>query len=338
MTNSYSLRININKGSPYLFSRDKKHKETAEVDFHRQMLSLDDLDVRILKEFGSPSSPQWNVRFSYAKVADRIGVDEETVRKRIIRMKEVGSLPKWLMKPNPYLLGQKGAGIDLDVAQEGNKSEAISKIKSVEGVVTILDFLGKGISVVLYYEDDAALGRMAEKIGSICGSKPVVVRQAFPRPEVVMKKVDWEIINVMTDDARMDLQEVADRTGATMRTIQRRLAKMIEGKAIYLSGRPIYGKMTGLSCNFLIFCPDATKKQTMDMEVLSEVRRLERSDIASKEYSLFTINCENPKEADEALAWLKSFDGVEWVRIGIIKEAFHIQDWLKTEIQKRALA
>jgi hypothetical protein len=37
----------------------------------------DELDVRILKDFGSPSWPQWNVRESYEKVADRIGVDEE---------------------------------------------------------------------------------------------------------------------------------------------------------------------------------------------------------------------------------------------------------------------
>ncbi len=298
----------------------------------------DELDVKILKEFGSPSSPQWNVRESYAKVADRVGVDEETVRKRIVRMKEMGSLPRWLMKPNPHLLGRKGAALYLEVEQEDNKSEVISKIKQLEGVVTILDFMGRGFVVVVYYEDDASLDRMAEKIGSICGSEPILVRQAFPRPEVVMKKIDWEIMSVMADDARMDLQEVADQTKTTLRTIQRRLTVMIEGKAVYLSGRPVYGNMAGLSCNFLVFCPELAKKQVMDRKVLSEVKRIERSDTASKEYSMYTINCENAKEADVTLAWLKSFDGVEWVRIGIMKEAFHVQDWLKAEVEKRVSA
>jgi DNA-binding Lrp family transcriptional regulator len=153
-----------------------------------------------------------------------------------------------------------------------------------------------------------------------------------------MKKVDWEIINVMADDARMDLQDVAKLTGITIRTIQRQLEKMIESRAIYLSGRPVYEKMTGLACNFLVFCPETTKKQEMDKKVLSDVRRIERSDTASKEYSMFTIDCENPKEADETLAWLKSFDGIEWVRLGITKEAIHVQDWLKAEVQKRAAA
>jgi DNA-binding Lrp family transcriptional regulator len=298
----------------------------------------DELDVRILKEFGSPSSPQWNVRESYAKVADRIGIDEETVRKRMIRMKETGSLPRWLMKPNPYLLGRQGAAIDLEVEPEDKKSEAISKLQRLEGVVTMIDFMGKGLTVVLYYEDDAALDAMAEKMGSICNSKPIVVKEGFPRPSVVMKKVDWQIINVMADDSRMDLQEVVNQTGATLRTIQRRLVKMIDGKAIYLSGRPVYGNMTGLSCNFLVFCPETKKKQAMDSKVLSEGRRIERSDTASKEYSVFVVNCENPKEAEETLASLKSFDGVEWVRIGITKEAIHVQDWLKAEVEKRASA
>jgi DNA-binding Lrp family transcriptional regulator len=298
----------------------------------------DEIDVRILKEFGSPSSPQWNVRESYATVADRVGVDEETVRKRILRMRQMGSFPMWLMKPNPYLLGLQGAALDLEVQQEDKKLEAISEITKLDGIVTVLDFLGRGIMVVLYYEDGPALDRIVEKTGSICNSKPIVVGQSFPRPEVIMKKLDWEIISVMADDARMDLQDVAKLTGATVRTVQRRLANMIEGKAIYLSGRPVYGNMTGLSCNFLVFCPDGAKKQSMDRKVLSEVKRMERSDTASKEYSTFTIDCENPKEADETLAWLKDIDGVERVRLGIMKEAIHVQDWLKAEVAKRASA
>ena len=296
----------------------------------------DELDVRILKEFGSPASPQWNVRESYAKVAKRVGVDEETVRKRVIEMRQRGSMPKWLVKPNPRMLGLQSAGMFLEVEVEDRKGKALSKIARLEGVVTILDFLGKGAMVILYYEDDASLDRMIEQVGFICGSRPVVLRSTFPNPEVTMKKIDWEIVNVMADDARMDLQDVAVRTGATVRTVQRRLQRLIEGRAIYLSGRPVYEKMSGLSCQFLVFCPESAKKQAMDKKVVSQVRRLERSDTWSKEYSIFVINCENPKETDETLAWLNGFDGVEWVRMGITKEAIHVQDWLRAEVGKRA--
>lgn len=303
----------------------------------------DQLDVRILKEFGSPNSPQWNVRESYERVTDRIGVDEETVRKRVLRMKrarakELGSLPPWLMKPNPYLLERQGALLDLEVEPELRKAETISKLKQLPGIVTMFDFMGKGVTVILYYENDSTLDRSVNQIGAICGCTPVVVQQVFPQPSVDMKKEDWKIISIMADDARMDLHGVTKLTGITVRTIQRRLAKLIEGKAIYLSGSPFYEKMTGLSCNFLLFSPEIDKKQAMDQKVLSEVPRMERSDTASKEYSLFVINCENPKEADETHAWLKSLDGVEWVRMGITKQAIHVQDWLKAEMEKRASA
>jgi DNA-binding Lrp family transcriptional regulator len=300
----------------------------------------DDLDIRILKEFGSPSSPQWNVRESYSKVAKRVGVDEETVRKRVIRMRQTGSFPRWLMKPNPYLIGCQAATVELEVEREDDKPEAISKITKIEGVVTILDFLGKRIMVVLYFDDDAHIDRMAEQLGSILrgSSKPVVWRQLFPRPEIMMRKVDWQIMDVMADDARMDLQEVASRTGATTRTIQRRLEQMMQGKAFCLSGRPVYGRMAGLSCHFLVSCPDPTKKRTMDRRVLSQVRRMERSDTSSKDYSMFVVDCENPREADETLAWLRGMDGVGWVRMGITKEVVHVQDWLKAEVGKRASA
>jgi hypothetical protein len=80
------------------------------------------------------------------------------------------------------------------------------------------------------------------------------------------------------------------------------------------------------------------KKQAMDREVISTTKRMERSDTASKEYSMYVVSCENPKEADDILTRLKGFDGVEWARMGIIKEIIHVQDWLKAEIEKRASA
>ena len=295
----------------------------------------DELDIKIIKELGSPNSPQWNVRESYANIADRLGIDEETVRKRIKRARELGSLPRWLIKVNPLLIGRQSACLVLVVSDEDRKPELISRIRRLQGVITILDFLGRGMMVVLYYDGDILLTRMTEQIGATCGSEPVVWRQVFPRPDIRMKRVDWEILEVMSDDARMDLQDVADKIGVTARTVQRRLAAMMEGRAIYFSGQPDYRRMTGLACNFLVFCPDTDKKHDMDRQVASQVGRIERSDTASKQHSDFVVACENPDEANKTLRWLKGIDGVEWVRMGIMREIFHVQDWLEDEIEGR---
>ena len=152
-----------------------------------------------------------------------------------------------------------------------------------------------------------------------------------------MKKIDWQIIHTMADDARMDIQEVASETGVTVRTVQRRLAEIMAGRAVYLSGTPNYGAITGQVCHFLVVCPDEGKKRAVDRLVLSEVKRMERSETSSGQYSVFVVDCENPAEASRTLGWLKTLDGVEKVRMGVLKEALHVQDWLKREVERRIL-
>lgn len=268
-------------------------------------------------------------------MARKLGIDEETVRKRFKRAKELGSLPGWRMMINPRLVGWEAANLDLEVIHEGSKAEAISRARRLEGVTTVLDFQGRGMMVMLYYRNDASLNGLVERVSSISGtSRPVVWKQVFSRPDVEMKKVDWKIIDEMAEDARRDLQEIAGLVGASVRSVQRRLAAMTEGKAIYLVGTPNYHAIAGLVCNFLVFCPDENKKRAVDRSIASEVRRVERSDASPKQHSMFVVACENPFEADKTLKWMRSLDGVEWVRMGVMRELIHVPDWLKVQIAR----
>ena len=144
---------------------------------------LDELDIRILRELGSPASPQWNVRESYANIGRKLGVDEETVRKRVVRAKKDGTLPPWLMKVNPRLIGFQAAALDVEVEDEALKAVALSRIAALEGVITILDFVGRGMMIVLYCKDEGSLNRLAGQIGSICGaSRLAPVDDGLPEP------------------------------------------------------------------------------------------------------------------------------------------------------------
>jgi DNA-binding Lrp family transcriptional regulator len=67
----------------------------------------DDLQVRILRELTSPASFRWNVRESYASIGKKLGVDAETVRKRVKRARERGFLQSWRLIPNPDALGEE---------------------------------------------------------------------------------------------------------------------------------------------------------------------------------------------------------------------------------------
>jgi DNA-binding Lrp family transcriptional regulator len=300
------------------------------------LLHLDDLDIKIIRELGSPSSPQWNVRESYSNISRRLGVDEETVRIRVRRAKERGFLPAWRVMVNPRLLGCGAAGLDLEVDDEERKPKVTAQIRLVDGVTNIADFRGRGLLVTLYYENDESLERKVKLIESICGAPRLAVwKSIYPKPEVKMMKVDWRIVGAMREDAMKDLEDVSRPLGVSTRTVQRRLTAMKEGRAIYLSGAPNPDAVGGLMCNFLVFCADPGKKRAADKVIHSTFARIGASDTSPEHHSTFGMSCENLSQADKVLAGLRSIDGVSSARMRLMENLMVVQDWLKYEIDKR---
>jgi DNA-binding Lrp family transcriptional regulator len=301
------------------------------------MQRLDDLDVRIMKELGSPSSVQWNVRESYASIAKRVGVDEETVRRRLKRAEERGVLPGWRMMMNPHVIDCEAACLDLEVEDEERKEKAVTAVSRVEGVIKILDFRGRGLQITLYYPNQNALQRKTELICSICGfMKPTVWELEFPRSRIRMTSMDWKIVSNMLDDARKSLNDVSKLVGLSTRTVERRLTTMQEEFVLYLQGTPGFRAFAGLSCVYLVHIPDAKKKNVVDRAVLSK-RRIEISNTASREYSTFVMLFDNPSEADDMTKWIAGLEGVDSVKMGIMKDLIVVQDWLRDEIVKRSI-
>src|ERR1700722_11445266 len=130
----------------------------------------DDLDNRIAKELGDPLTLQWNIRESYASIARRIGVDEETVRKRIRWAEEAGSIMGWRVLVSPNLIGCVDAYVDLEVGDIERKQEILSQLRLLEGVISILNLEGRGLFVLFDSEPGEALARKTRLIGSICGT------------------------------------------------------------------------------------------------------------------------------------------------------------------------
>ena len=300
------------------------------------MHRLDDLDVRIIKELASPSSPQWNIRQTYSNIAKKLGVDEETVRRRLKRAEARGVVPGWRMMVNPHLLGCECASLDLEVGDQEEKHRAIYEIKLVDGTIKILDFRGRGLQVTLYHENVESLRRKTELIASICrSSKPTVWELNFPQTNVRITRTDWQIVDALLDDARKSLETVSKSIGISVRTVERRMASLRGGYAVYLQGAPNFKMFAGLSCVFLVFCPDAKRKGSVDRTILSKIHRTELANTGSRRYSTFVTAFDNLSEADDTVEWITNLDGVKNVKMSIMKELIIVQDWLKDEIRRR---
>ena len=301
------------------------------------MLHLDDLDVRILREVNSPDCPQWNVRESYTAIGRRVGVDEETIRLRLRRLRDRGVLPALRVTVNPHLLGLEEVGVDLDVPDEATKSAVLSRLQSLPGITQVADFQGSGIMVVVWHEPHRAvpwLGQQIDPLGA--WTLRASWTTPFPEPTVPMRPLDWRILTAIRDDARKDLRAVAATLHTTVRTVYRRLSALTEGKAAFVVAMPKPDRVVGLLCNYLVHCPDIDHKRTADAAVQRDFPRIGMYDTGPEQYSVFGMVCENLSRAEEVLAQLRSLYGVVTVRLAIVRRIFGVDGWLDLELDERA--
>jgi DNA-binding Lrp family transcriptional regulator len=296
------------------------------------MWTPDDLDIRIIRALASPSSFQWDVRVSYARVAAGLGIDEETVRNRLKRMKDVRFLQGWQLVLNPGLLGREAAIVELRVGEVESKPDVISRLKLLQGVVLIDDLYGKELAVLTLYQNAAMLARQVRLIASLCGCpSPVSWKLSFPRCELTPTPTDWRIMQVLRRNGRGSLSDVARSLRLSTRTVKRRLTHLVDGNAFYLDPLLDLGKVGGVRGRFWV-TSEASWKQAVDKTILLGLQRIISTHTAPQEYSLFIAHLSNVSEVQERLLWMKQLAGVREVRSTIEVEHIHVQDWLEGEI------
>ena len=300
------------------------------------MSDLDDLQIRIMKELSSPRSFRWDIRESYASIAEKIGVDEETVRRRVKRARESGFLKGWKLFLNPHLIGLESMGMQLEIDNEERKADVIRQLEQVDGVVILIDFHGRDLRIILYYESEADLERKINQVKSICKSDGLTRWQGgFPPIDLKMRRTDWEIVKAFRRDPRRSPSEVADEVRISTRTVKRRLTVMTEGNSIFMLPELDYDKSLGVACDFLIVCPDETKRSEVNKLMRARLERVVFSLTEVKGFSIFALICPNLSEGEEVHRWLKGLDGVSEVRVDIMRENILVDRWLDKEIERQ---
>jgi len=307
---------------------------SKDVRFANGMYKPDTLDLQITREIGSPRSTQWNVRESYSSIAKRVGVDEETVRKRIRRQEKLGILQGWRAAIHPNLIDCVDAYIDLEVGNNERKDEIISQLKFLEGVVVITNFEGRGLSALFYTEPGVALSRKIQLIRTMCGAEEFIWASFLPPCDMNPSETDWRIIWSMRNDPRKSLSDIAKEAKVTTRTVNRRLSFLTEHRALFLMGLPNFRQTTGITGNFLMFCPDRKRKYAVSESLISKFENTAFS-AETANYLMFNIYFHNLSEAETSYGWIKKLEGVEKVKMRIMKDLIFLSDWLDEQMKKR---
>jgi DNA-binding Lrp family transcriptional regulator len=300
---------------------------------------MDNLDTRIIQQLTGPGSYQWNVRQSYSTIAKKLGADEETVRRRILRAERSGHLGGSELILNPFLIDREPVGMELKVAnsEKTKKDEVISQIKLVDGVVMIIDLQGEALQIMLFCEDEKTISRRTQLISSIAGCRdPLIVREmGFPRPDVKLNRLDWLILKSLRKEPRKSTATIAKEVRSSARTVDRRISVLTENSAFFHVFRPDFKKSEGVVCSVIISYKDGNVKSTVDDVINSKLERVVFSSTSARMISQFNFVCNNVIEAEETNEWIQTLDGVAQVRMGIVKEFILLTDWIDEEIEKR---
>jgi DNA-binding Lrp family transcriptional regulator len=294
----------------------------------------DALQARILQELTNQFNLRFDEKRSYAKIAARLGVDEESVRLRVKRATQTGLIAGWELILNPVLIGRRSASVVLEIDDVRRKRVIIAQVKLIEGVNFIFDYDESSIRVALYYRNPGELSRMIELLGLLSGGKnPVHWDEHTPACTLNLKKTDWQIVSALRRNPKRSAGDIAREVGVSTRTVRRRLTFMIEGRAFNLLPLGDLKKLSALAYQFLVHL-DVSKKGTVDGAVRRELKSIVFTNVWSGPYSSYAVFCRNVAEAEKIRDWMLGLEGVTDVEMHLMKEIIHVHEWLDAEIER----
>jgi DNA-binding Lrp family transcriptional regulator len=300
----------------------------------------DNLYSRILREMYAPAWARSGGRQSNAALAKKLGVDEETVRNTVERMRRSGFLKSWSISLNPHALGMECESIVVGIREEKlqPKQEIVTRLKDVDGVVAIFSFMKDPLlRMVLYYADDQDLERKIRLISSICGAREPRMswKIPFPLPDLELKKTDWQIIGLLLKNSKRSVSEIAKAVGVSSRTVTRRLELMMEQNSFFLSPVVDAANVDGFLYHFVISFRDQSVKPGADQRLRQSIGRIVFVDTSAQRYSIIASICRNISEAQVTTNLIRNTEGVVEVLASVFEDIIFVRDWIFNEIEKR---
>lgn len=305
---------------------------------------LDGLDLKIFRllMMGAGSFLGNDARHPYRVIGTKLHLTEDTVRKRIDKFNQEGFIRGWKLGVNPTLFRQQSAYLFFDIGSSVSKTDAISKIKLIDGVLFILSYYGKFLGVHLTHKDEEELGKKKELIKRICGSNELVsMKISFPDCVIRISETDWRVIKSLRNNPRKSFTLVAKEAGISSRTAKRRTGRMVQGGAIYTLPDIDTGALRGAVASSLsIFYSDPKLAQQVANVVIHQFDDyLIMFHIADREHGWFAFLLPNIAKVAETERYVSDLEGVRNISMRLVEGFVNLVDQtFEREISERSLA
>ena len=197
---------------------------------------MDALDVRIVRELTQaqtvlPARP--GLAPSYRTVARALGAAPGTVRHRLDELYRSGVLVGSSVYANPALLGLESAALAARVVGARDRVDVARAVLREPGVLFVQEFHGPLLGIVFVWRRSAELRRKLARLRALTGDRaPWFGRVEFPPCARRVGPGEWRLILRLMEGPFESLRALASGLGTSVRTVQRRLDRLVRTHAI----------------------------------------------------------------------------------------------------------
>ncbi len=237
---------------------------------------VDSLDIRILRELVQggtvwPANP--GLAFSHRALARRLGVSAGTVRNRVLRMTRTGFLRGIHVYVNPSALGLVSGSYTLEIPQGSSRHQVIDRLSQIGGVVFFEDFHGPLLGLGVISEDDEKMEQLLSEVDTMAKcARGVYTRVHHPPCSVRPSAAEWELIAHIVPEGFRSYRELSDDLHVPIRTLKRRLSRLVGGRALMTFPKMNYGALdSGVTAGLLVVYQPGPSKDSARAAVIRQV-------------------------------------------------------------------
>jgi DNA-binding Lrp family transcriptional regulator len=294
--------------------------------------SLDDLDIDVLRGLykgTSKAGVRGMFRGSFKGIAGELGLDEDTIRKRVKALQSTGLLTGWELYVSPGVLGCRIDFLWIDVDPKLDKAGVIRRISMVHGVVGITDMISQTIAVFIISRTEQSLRRSVGLITEISSGKILFRYGRNPSAgSSTLSSTDWKLIRALREKPTSSYKELGRAVGLTSRAAKRRMEKLIRADVITITPVVDFKQMKGaIAADMLVSYHDPAMKDGIDAKIASRIGRYGlRVGFGDEYHSHFTFVVPGIATVRDVEDWARKLNGIDAIKLDFIHDLIAFPD------------
>lgn len=309
------------------------------VDTQTDTRHLDRLDIAILRSLfldvnNCPARSE--IHESLSSIARKLDLSEVALRCRVNGLTRSGFLKGWSVFLNPNAIGQRVAQVHLDVLPPSSKQNVIRKIRLVDGVWMVIDYLENTLAVGIYYEDESSFRNRVELMSRIANAEHVLYGETpFPSCNHKFTQADLAIIRGVQGEPWQTYASIACQAGLSARTVRRRLNRMIDERALFITPKLDFRRLKGIAVDLFVFCDDKELARNAEKKILSLYGdRIVAAMLGGPKHLCISLVFDNVSERNEILSRVRQLQGVRKTYAELIEERLEQYQTFKNQIER----